>query len=103
MSTWHGRLNVDLGPHPVTFAGRRPIAMHTSPKALQFLNKSEFKWAIDGGDERDVYVELVESSRALTLKHEVNTIPVDGGKNVVFEIDYFLSSLFILDQSVQDG
>jgi len=37
----------------------------------------------------------------LTLKYEVNTIPVDGDKHVVFEIDYFLSTVFILDQAVQ--
>ena len=101
MPTWYGHLDVDIGRHPVTFAGRKPVAIHTLPKALQFLSKSEFKWTISGGRERDVYIELAESSRSLTLKYEVNTIPVDGDKHVVFEIDYFLSTVFILDQAVQ--
>lgn len=103
MATWYGHLDVDVGRHPVTFAGTSPIEIHTLPKALQFLNKSEFKWAIGGGRERDVYIELAESSRILTLKYEVNAIPVDGKDNVAFEIDYFLSTVFILDQAVQGG
>lgn len=103
MPTWYGYLDVDVGRHPVSFAGTKPIAIHTLPKALQFLNKSEFKWAIGGGRERDVYIELAESSRILTLKYEVNTIPVDRNENIAFEIDYFLSTVFILDQAVQGG
>ncbi|MER9403861.1 hypothetical protein NKI36_07335 [Mesorhizobium caraganae] len=103
MATWHGHLDVDVGRHPVTFAGTKPIAIHTLPKALQFLNESEFKWAIGGGRERDVYIELAESSRILTLKYEVNAVPVDRNENVAFEIDYFLSTVFILDQAVQGG
>jgi anti-sigma factor ChrR (cupin superfamily) len=103
MAIWHGRLDVDLGRHPVTFAGTKPIEVHTLPKALQFLNKSEFNWAIGGGRERDVYIELAESSRILTLKYEVNAIPVDRNDNVAFEMDYFLSNVFILDQAVQGG
>lgn len=103
MATWHGHLDVDLGRHPVIFAGSKPIAIHTLPKALQFLNKSEFKWAIGGGNERYIYIELTEGFRRLTLKYEVSTIPIDGDKNIVFEIDYFLSSVFILDESVQGG
>ncbi|QKD06122.1 hypothetical protein [Mesorhizobium loti] len=103
MATWHGHLDVDVGRHPVTFGGAKPIAIHTLPKALQFLNKSEFKWAIGGGRERDVYIELVESSRLLTIKYEVNALPVDRNENVAFEIDYFLSTIFILDQAVQGG
>jgi hypothetical protein len=103
MATWYGHLDVDVGRHPVTFAGTKPVAIHTLPKALQFLNKSEFKWAIGGGRERDVYIELAESSRILTLKYEVNAVPVDRNENVAFEIDYFLSTVFILDQAVQGG
>ncbi len=103
MATWYGHLDVDVGRHPVTFAGTSPIAIYTLPKALQFLNKSEFKWAIGGGRERDVYIELAKSSRVLSLKYEVKAIPVDGKDNVAFEIDYFLSTVFILDQSVQGG
>ncbi|UVK56146.1 hypothetical protein DBIPINDM_002732 [Mesorhizobium sp. AR02] len=103
MPTWYGHLDVNVGRHPVTFAGRKPIDIHTLPKALQFLNESEFKWTIGGGRERDIYIELAESSRNLTLKYEVNTIPVDRDKNVAFEIDYFLSTVFILDQAVQGG
>ena len=103
MATWYGHLDVDVGRHPVTFAGTKPITIHTLPKALQFLNESEFKWAIGGGRERDVYVELAESSRILTLKYEANAIPVDRNENVAFEIDYFLSTVFILDQAVQGG
>lgn len=102
-ATWYGHLDVNVGRHPVTFAGTKPIAIHTLPKALQFLNKSAFKWAIGGGRERDVHIELAESSRSLTLKCEVNTIPVDRDGNVAFEIDYFLSTVFILDQAVQGG
>ncbi|QKC81069.1 hypothetical protein [Mesorhizobium sp. NZP2077] len=101
--TWYGDLDVDVGEHPITFAGRKPIEVHTLPKALRFLNESEFKWTIGGGRERDVYIELAESSRILTLKYEVNTVPVDRDKNVAFEIDYFLSTVFILDQAVQGG
>ncbi|RUW28270.1 hypothetical protein EN858_16845 [Mesorhizobium sp. M4B.F.Ca.ET.215.01.1.1] len=101
MPTWRGHLQVDLGRYPVTFAGSEPMAMHALPKALRFLNKKEFAWAIGGGEERDVYLELTESSRTLTLKYEVKTIPVQGDKNIVFEIDYFLSS--VIDQSVQGG
>ncbi|MFA6155494.1 hypothetical protein [Mesorhizobium sp.] len=100
MATWHGHLHVDVGRHPVTFGGAKPIAIHTLPKALQFLNKSEFKWTIGGGRERDIYIELAESSRLLTLKFEVNALPVDRNENVAFEIDYFLSTIFILDQAV---
>jgi hypothetical protein len=103
VATWYGDLNVDVGRHPVTFAGTSPIAIHPLPKALQFLNQSEVKWAIGGGRERDVYIELAESSRVLTLKYEVNAIPVDGKDNVEFAIDYFLSKVFILDQAVQGG
>ncbi|BCG85005.1 MULTISPECIES: hypothetical protein [unclassified Mesorhizobium] len=103
MATWHGNLDVDVGRHPVTFAGTKPIAIHTLPKALQFLNRSEFKWTIGGGRERDIYIELAESSRNLTLKYEVNAIPFDGNGNIAFEIDYFLSTIFILDQAVQGG
>jgi hypothetical protein len=102
-ATWYGHLDVDVGRHPVTFAGTRPIEIHTLPKALQFLNKSEFKWAIGGGRERDVYIELAESSRVLTLKYEVNAVPVDRNDNIAFEIDYFLSTVFVLDQAVQGG
>lgn len=103
MATWHGHLDVDVGRHPVTFAGTKPIAIHTLPKALQFLNESEFKWAIGGGRERDVYIELSESTRILTLKYEVNAVPVDRNESVAFEIDYFLSNVFILDQAVEGG
>ncbi|RUV42381.1 MAG: hypothetical protein EOQ55_14625 [Mesorhizobium sp.] len=103
MATWYGHLDLDVGRHPVTFAGAKPIEIHTLPKALQFLNKSEFKWAIGGGRERDVFIELAESSRVLTLKYEVNAIPVDRKDNAAFEIDYFLSTVFILDQAVQGG
>ncbi|MGX5843287.1 hypothetical protein ACWGTI_21425 [Mesorhizobium sp. ArgA1] len=101
MATWHGHLDVDVGRYPVTFAGTKPIAICTLPKALQFLNESDLKWAIGGGRERDVYIELAESSRILTLKYEVNAFPVDGNENVAFEIDYFLSTVFIVDQAVQ--
>ncbi|AZO04102.1 MULTISPECIES: hypothetical protein [unclassified Mesorhizobium] len=103
MATWYGDLNVDVGRHPVTFAGTSPIAIHTLPKALQFLNEGDFKWAIGGGSERDVYIKLAESSRVLTLKYEVNAIPVGGKNSVAFEIDYFLSTIVILDQAVQGG
>jgi hypothetical protein len=103
MATWYGHLDVDLGRHPVTFAGTSPREMYSLPKALQFLNKSEFKWAIGGGRERDVYIELAESSRVLTLKYEVNAVPVDKDGNVAFEIDYFLSTVFIVDQALQGG
>jgi hypothetical protein len=103
MPTWCGDLDVDVGRHPVIFAGRKPIAIHTFAKALQVLNESEFKWTIGGGRERDVHIELAESSRSLTLKYAVNTIPVDRDGNVAFEIDYFLSTVFILDQAVQGG
>ncbi|MEI9422720.1 hypothetical protein O7A70_16260 [Mesorhizobium sp. Cs1299R1N1] len=103
MPIWHGHLDVDVGRHPAIFAGTRPIAIHTLPKALQFLNEREFKWAIGSSGERDINIEIAESSRILTLKYEVNTIPVDGDKNVVFEIDYFLSAIFILDRDVQGG
>ncbi|RNJ44188.1 hypothetical protein B5V01_29355 [Mesorhizobium erdmanii] len=103
MSTWHGHLDVDVGRHPAIFGGRKPIDIHTLPKALQFLNESEFRWTIGGGRERDIYIELADGSRILTLKYEVNTIPVDKDNNVAFEIDYFLSTIFILDQAVQGG
>ncbi|MCZ8544122.1 hypothetical protein OOJ09_08030 [Mesorhizobium qingshengii] len=103
MATWYGHLDVDVGRHPVIFAGTKPIEIHTLPKALQFMNKSEFKWAIGGGRERDVYIELAESSRILTLKYEVNAIPVDRNDNVAFEMDYFLSTVFILDRNVPGG
>jgi hypothetical protein len=103
MPTWYGDLDANVGRHPVTFAGRKPIDIHTLPKALQFLNKSEFKWTIGGGRERDIYIELAESSRILTLKYEVNTIPVDGANNIVFEIDYFLATIFMIDRKVQGG
>ncbi|RUT92075.1 hypothetical protein EOD12_35250, partial [Mesorhizobium sp. M7A.T.Ca.TU.009.02.1.1] len=59
--------------------------------------------AISGGRERDVYIELAESSRILTLKYEVNAVPVDRNENVAFEVDYFLSTVFILGQAVQGG
>ena len=103
MATWPGDLVLDIGRHPAIFAGSKPITLHTLPKALQLLNRLEFGWTIGGGNERDIYIEFVEGSRRLTLKYEVSTIPVDGDKNIVFEIDYFLSSVFILDQSVQGG
>lgn len=103
MATWSGNLELNLGRHSVIFAGSKPIAFHALPKALQFLNRAEFNWAIGGGDQRDIYIELSESSRLLTLKYEVKTIPVDGQANVVFEIDYFLASAFIVDRNVQGG
>ncbi|RUU25875.1 hypothetical protein [Mesorhizobium sp. M6A.T.Ce.TU.016.01.1.1] len=103
MATWQGDLDIDLGRHPVTFAGSKPIAIHSLPKALQLLNKPEleFKWTIGGGDERDIYVEVAEGSRFLTLKYEVNTLPVYARANVAFEIDYFLATIFIVDRDVQ--
>jgi hypothetical protein len=105
MMTWPGDLDIELGRYPATFSGSKPIAIHTLPKALQLLNKPEFefKWTIGGGDERDIYIELAEGSRSLTLKYEVNTIPVDGAKNIVFEIDYFLATIFMVDRDVQGG
>jgi len=103
MPTWHGHLDIDLGRHPAIFAGNKPIVIHALPKALQLLSKPEFEWTIKGGDERDVYVELTGGSRSLTLKYEVSSIPVDGEKNIVFEIDYFLSAVFLLDRNVPGG
>ncbi|MCV3211729.1 hypothetical protein OHD62_34830 [Mesorhizobium sp. YC-39] len=103
MTTWQGDLDIDLGRHPAIFAGSKPIAIHSLPKALQFLNKPEFRWTIGGGDERDVYIELAEGSRSLTLKYEVNAIPVDARANVAFEIDYFLATIFMVDRNVQGG
>ena len=103
MPTWYGDLHVNVGRHPVIFAGRKPTDIHSLPKALQFLNESEFRWTIGGGRERDVYIELTESSRKLTLKYAVNTIPVDRDGNIAFEIDYFLSTTFVVDQAIQGG
>ncbi|MFK0689140.1 hypothetical protein ACFX5Q_13180 [Mesorhizobium sp. IMUNJ 23033] len=103
MATWRGDFELNLGRHPAIFSGSKPIALHALPKALQFLNKSEFKWRVGGGDERDIYVELAEGSRYLTLKYEVSTIPVDGNAKIVFEIDYFLTAVSIVDRDVQGG
>ena len=103
MATWRGDFECNVGRHPAIFAGSKPIALHALPKALQFLNKPEFNWTIGGGNERDIYIELSEGSRYLTLKYAINTIPVDGDAKIVFEIDYFLAAVFLVDRDVQGG
>ncbi len=103
MATWRGDFELNLGRHPTILAGNDPIAFHALPKALQVLNKPEFNWTIGGGDERDIYIELSEGSRYLTLKYEINTIPVEGDAKIVFEIDYFLAAAFLVDRDVQGG
>ncbi|CAN7501930.1 hypothetical protein [Aminobacter sp. LjRoot7] len=102
MMTWLGGLSLNLGRHPATLAGSQPIEVHSLPRALRFFHKAGLTGPIGGGEERDVSITLSNGSRELELRYELQTVPVSGDTNVVFEIDYFLAAVWIVDNSLVD-
>lgn len=102
MMTWLGGLYLDVGRHPATLAGSQPVEIHAFPRALKLLHQAGLTGPIRGGNERDVSITLSDGTRDLELRYELQTIPVSGDRNVVFEIDYFLAAVWIVDNNLDD-
>ncbi|PSJ62054.1 hypothetical protein [Pseudaminobacter soli (ex Li et al. 2025)] len=100
MMTWNGGLDLRIGRHPATFAGSEPIEIHTLPRALRFFHEAGLTGPMGGGQERDISVRLLNGSREVELRYELQTLPVSGERNVVFEIDYFLAAVWIVDNNI---
>ncbi|PSJ58682.1 hypothetical protein [Kumtagia ephedrae] len=97
---WTGKLALDAGRHPVNFGGASPLELHALPDALAFLHKAELSGPVGAGLDRTITIELIDEPRRLTLGYEVAVLPVEGTKHVAHEIDYFLSAVWMVDESL---
>ena len=103
IARWTGKLELDAGSHPVNFGGAAPIELHALPDALVFLHKAKLSGPVGAELDRTITIELAEGPRRLTLGYEMTVLPVDGTKRVAHEIDYFLTAVWLVDESLPGG
>ncbi|NKN36984.1 hypothetical protein HFC70_11520 [Agrobacterium sp. a22-2] len=96
---WNGKFEIYLGEQTVKASGRDGIDLLTLPDALNAFRRMDGDWSLSGGDERDIYVEFQNPERSLTFRYEINSVPVASERASAFEIDYFLSSIWVRDQN----
>lgn len=97
-SVWNGQFHLDVGRHPVNFAGTTPGAIENLPKALKTLHEREIIGRVGVDPISDaITITLQKDMIEMTLAYSVEALQILVADGQAFRVDYLLSAVWIID------
>ncbi len=101
--TWTGQFELSVGGRDMTLAGMPAERIRLMRHALILLGAEKIGFAISGGEDRSVLIELSRKVWKSILKYEMTFTAIAVENEILTEVDYCLSSVWVLRAETCNG